>query len=59
MRQWRARRFRGQQALTHKAGDTKYGQLVGTDKYGNKYYENTEELPCTNTRDPPSLLPVC
>ncbi|KAH0609922.1 uncharacterized protein H6S33_012468 [Morchella sextelata] len=30
----------------NRIGDTKYGALVGTDKYGNKYYENnTEELP--------------
>jgi hypothetical protein len=29
------------------AGDTKAGTLVGTDKFGNKYYENwTDELPC-------------
>lgn len=28
-------------------GDTKAGTLVGTDKFGNKYYENwTDELPC-------------
>lgn len=26
-------------------GDTKYGRLVGTDRLGNKYYENTDELP--------------
>ncbi|KAG5931155.1 hypothetical protein E4U59_000525 [Claviceps monticola] len=26
-------------------GDTKYGRLVGTDRNGNKYYENPEELP--------------
>ncbi|EMR11101.1 hypothetical protein PNEG_00699 [Pneumocystis murina B123] len=26
-------------------GDTKYGHLVGTDSYGNKYYENLEEAP--------------
>lgn len=24
-------------------GDTKAGALVGTDRYGNKYYENMEE----------------
>lgn len=24
-------------------GDTKYGRLVGTDSYGNKYYENSHE----------------
>ncbi|KIV77322.1 hypothetical protein PV11_09126 [Exophiala sideris] len=24
-------------------GDTKYGALVGQDRYGNKYYENLEE----------------
>uniref|UniRef100_A0A060T317 NADH dehydrogenase [ubiquinone] 1 alpha subcomplex subunit n=1 Tax=Blastobotrys adeninivorans TaxID=409370 RepID=A0A060T317_BLAAD len=24
-------------------GDAKYGRLVGTDVYGNKYYENTED----------------
>lgn len=30
-----------------KLGDTKAGTLVGTDRFGNKYYENdTEELPC-------------
>ncbi|KAK5656697.1 hypothetical protein OQA88_4243 [Cercophora sp. LCS_1] len=26
-------------------GDTKAGRLVGSDKFGNKYYENAEELP--------------
>ncbi|KAI5461739.1 NADH ubiquinone oxidoreductase subunit NDUFA12-domain-containing protein [Mariannaea sp. PMI_226] len=26
-------------------GDTKYGRLVGTDRAGNKYFENLEELP--------------
>ncbi|KAK3942496.1 putative nadh-ubiquinone oxidoreductase [Diplogelasinospora grovesii] len=26
-------------------GDTKAGTLVGVDKFGNKYYENNEELP--------------
>ena len=25
--------------------DTKYGRLVGTDRFGNKFYENEEELP--------------
>ncbi|KAF2205147.1 NDUFA12-domain-containing protein [Delitschia confertaspora ATCC 74209] len=24
-------------------GDTKYGALIGQDRYGNKYYENLEE----------------
>ncbi|KAK9376829.1 NADH ubiquinone oxidoreductase subunit NDUFA12-domain-containing protein [Lipomyces chichibuensis] len=24
-------------------GDTKYGRLVGVDRYGNKFFENTEE----------------
>ncbi|ROW15867.1 hypothetical protein VPNG_02578 [Cytospora leucostoma] len=29
-----------------RTGDTKAGALIGTDKYGNKYYENwTDELP--------------
>lgn len=28
-------------------GDTKAGTLIGTDRYGNKYYEDTEELPRT------------
>lgn len=33
--------------LTGAAGDTKAGVLVGTDRYGNKYFENkSEELPC-------------
>ena len=27
-------------------GDTKYGKLMGVDRYGNKYFENKEELPC-------------
>ncbi|KZZ92859.1 NADH:ubiquinone oxidoreductase, 17.2kDa subunit [Moelleriella libera RCEF 2490] len=26
-------------------GDTKHGRLVGTDRAGNKYFENLEELP--------------
>ncbi|OIW30238.1 NDUFA12-domain-containing protein [Coniochaeta ligniaria NRRL 30616] len=26
-------------------GDTKAGVLVGTDKFGNKFYENNDELP--------------
>ncbi|KAI1767517.1 NDUFA12-domain-containing protein [Hypoxylon sp. FL1150] len=26
-------------------GDTKAGALIGTDRFGNKYFENTEELP--------------
>ncbi|KAK3374205.1 NADH ubiquinone oxidoreductase subunit NDUFA12-domain-containing protein [Lasiosphaeria ovina] len=26
-------------------GDTKAGVLVGVDKFGNKFYENNEELP--------------
>lgn len=35
------------------AGDTKAGTLVGTDKFGNKYYENwSDELP----RMTPKLL---
>lgn len=29
-------------------GDTKAGTLIGTDKFGNKYYENmTDDLPST------------
>lgn len=32
-------------SLPH-AGDTKAGTLIGTDRYGNRYFENTaEELP--------------
>lgn len=28
------------------AGDTKAGTLIGTDKFGNKFYENmADELP--------------
>ncbi|KAH0021104.1 hypothetical protein KCU84_g16190, partial [Aureobasidium melanogenum] len=26
-------------------GDTKAGTLIGQDRYGNKYYENMEDLP--------------
>lgn len=29
--------------LTTAQGDTKYGVLIGTDRWGNKYYENLEE----------------
>jgi len=29
----------------HYIGDTKAGVLVGRDRFGNKYYENNEELP--------------
>lgn len=37
------------------AGDTKAGTLVGTDKFGNKYYENwTDELPCMAPRIHPT-----
>jgi hypothetical protein len=25
-------------------GDTKWGRLVGTDVYGNKYFENLDEV---------------
>jgi hypothetical protein len=33
--------------LTWFTGDTKAGTLIGTDRYGNKYFENLEEeLPC-------------
>ncbi len=34
-------------------GDTKAGTYIGTDKYGNKYYENLEELPCMPRRNCP------
>lgn len=27
-------------------GDTKAGTLIGTDRFGNKYFENLKELPC-------------
>ncbi|GFP55752.1 NADH dehydrogenase [ubiquinone] 1 alpha subcomplex subunit N7BM [Trichoderma asperellum] len=30
---------------TSQTGDTKAGTLIGTDRAGNKYYENLEELP--------------
>lgn len=26
-------------------GDTKHGNLIGTDRAGNKFFENNEELP--------------
>ncbi|KAI1918681.1 hypothetical protein LOZ53_003320 [Ophidiomyces ophidiicola] len=29
----------------HYIGDTKAGVLVATDRYGNKYFENNDELP--------------
>ncbi|OAL66496.1 NADH:ubiquinone oxidoreductase 13.4kD subunit [Trichophyton rubrum] len=29
----------------HYIGDTKAGTLVAIDRYGNKYFENNEELP--------------
>lgn len=28
-------------------GDTKAGIFVGADRFGNKYFENSEELPRT------------
>jgi hypothetical protein len=38
----------------HYIGDTKAGTLIGTDRFGNKYYENlAEELPRTPRRPPP------
>lgn len=33
--------------LTTYAGDTKAGTLVGVDKFGNKFYQNDDELPRT------------
>ena len=34
-------------------GDTKAGTYIGTDRYGNKFYENMdEELPRTLDRSP-------
>ncbi|KAJ9417719.1 NADH-ubiquinone oxidoreductase [Fusarium oxysporum] len=30
-------------------GDTKAGRLIGTDRAGNKFFENNEELPPPNT----------
>ncbi|KAH8121954.1 NADH ubiquinone oxidoreductase subunit NDUFA12-domain-containing protein [Trichoderma asperelloides] len=35
----------GQPAQGWHQGDTKAGTLIGTDRAGNKYYENLEELP--------------
>lgn len=32
--------------LNRTLGDTKAGTLIGKDRFGNKYYENLEELPC-------------
>ncbi|KAI4768809.1 hypothetical protein E4T52_16120 [Aureobasidium sp. EXF-3400] len=33
-------------AIVHgSTGDTKAGTLIGQDRYGNKYYENMEDLP--------------
>ncbi|KAI5285365.1 hypothetical protein KEM54_000624 [Ascosphaera aggregata] len=29
----------------HYMGDTKYGVLVGIDRYGNRYFENKNEIP--------------
>lgn len=29
-----------------KTGDTKAGTFIAKDGYGNKFYENLEELPC-------------
>lgn len=37
-------------------GDTKYGRHVGTDRAGNKFYENMEELPRTCLDPNP---PIC
>lgn len=27
-------------------GDTKAGTLIGTDRYGNKFFEDLQEAPC-------------
>ncbi|KAH8194700.1 hypothetical protein TruAng_011134 [Truncatella angustata] len=32
-------------------GDTKAGLLVGSDRFGNKYYQNEEELPHYASKD--------
>ncbi|KAJ4425230.1 hypothetical protein N0V82_000040 [Gnomoniopsis sp. IMI 355080] len=38
-------------------GDTKAGTLIGTDKFGNKFYENmADELPRTRNPTPPVRL---
>jgi hypothetical protein len=36
-----------------KAGDTKAGTLIAKDRYGNKFYENLEELPRKDRVHPP------
>ena len=35
--------------ITRSTGDTKAGTLIGVDRYGNKYFENLEELPRKKT----------
>lgn len=41
--------------LTRTTGDTKAGTLIGTDKFGNKFYENmADDLPRTR----PSLFRI-
>jgi NADH ubiquinone oxidoreductase subunit NDUFA12. len=40
-------------------GDTKYGELVGVDKFGNKFYENKEELPRTAYPGQPNSILRC
>jgi len=34
-------------------GDTKAGKLVGVDKFGNKFFEDPEELPRTSKQPAP------
>lgn len=38
-------------------GDTKYGVLVGIDRYGNKYFENKNELPGSSDPSLPLNIP--
>lgn len=50
LRTWRNLRKIGIKEYAHQMqylGDTKAGTYVASDRYGNKYYENQEELPCT------------
>jgi len=40
-------------------GDTKAGTYIATDRYGNKYYENKDELPCQSALHPFPPFPQC
>ncbi|MBE3041486.1 hypothetical protein IMZ48_02675 [Candidatus Bathyarchaeota archaeon] len=55
---WRGggERWRGEgRARLTRTGDTKFGKLIGSDIAGNKFFENSDELPRTYPLTPHNL----